>query len=73
LDPRRKIDTDPCLSDQRPTPAIQTVEAKNRLLAEAILSPESFDDAHVWNIVYYTTVLGRIDRQTGKITGSDNV
>ena len=27
----------------------------------------------VWNIVYYRTVLGRIDVQTGKITGSENV
>ena len=27
----------------------------------------------VWNIVYYSTVLGRIDIQTGKITGSENV
>jgi hypothetical protein len=27
----------------------------------------------VWNIVYYNTVLGRIDLQTGKITGSENV
>ena len=27
----------------------------------------------VWNIAYYNTVLGRIDLQTGKITGSENV
>jgi hypothetical protein len=27
----------------------------------------------VWNIVYYSTVLGRIDIQTDEITGSDNV
>jgi hypothetical protein len=27
----------------------------------------------VWNIVYYNTMLGRIDLQTGKITGSENV
>jgi hypothetical protein len=27
----------------------------------------------VWNFVYYSTVLGRTDIQTGKITGSDNV
>ncbi len=27
----------------------------------------------VWNIVYYNSVLGRIDPQTGKITGSENV
>jgi hypothetical protein len=27
----------------------------------------------VWNIVYYNTVLGRIDLQTGKITGSEKV
>ena len=33
---------------------------------------EEVGDA-VWNIVYYSTVLGRIDLQTGKITGSENV
>ncbi len=33
---------------------------------------EEVGDA-VWNIVYYDTVLGRIDIQTGKITGSENV
>ncbi len=33
---------------------------------------EEVGDA-VWNIVYYNTVLGRIDLQTGKITGSENV
>ncbi len=27
----------------------------------------------VWSIVYYNTVLGRIDLQTSKITGSENV
>jgi hypothetical protein len=30
-------------------------------------------DEDVWNIAYYNTVLGRIDIQTGKITGSENV
>ncbi len=33
---------------------------------------EEVGDA-VWNIVYYNTVLGRIDQQTGKSTGSENV
>ncbi len=33
---------------------------------------EEVGDA-VWNIVYYNTVPGRIDQQTGKITGSENV
>ncbi len=27
----------------------------------------------VWNLVYDNTVLGRIEQQTGKITGSANV
>jgi len=27
----------------------------------------------MWNVVYYNTVLGRIDLQTGKITGGDIV
>jgi hypothetical protein len=27
----------------------------------------------MWNIVYYNAVLGRIDLQTGKITGGDIV
>ncbi len=30
-------------------------------------------DGDVWSIVYYNTVLGRIDLKTGKITGSENV
>ncbi len=33
---------------------------------------EEVGDA-VWNIVYYNTVLGRIDLRTGTITGSENV
>ena len=43
----------------------------NALEGEAI-GLEEVGDA-VWNIVYYNTVLGRIDLQTGKITGSENV
>ena len=27
----------------------------------------------MWNIVYYNTILGRIDLQTGRITGIDHV
>ena len=27
----------------------------------------------IWNIVYYNTVLGRLNRRTGKITGHDKV
>ncbi|HKI83821.1 MAG TPA: IS481 family transposase, partial [Candidatus Krumholzibacteria bacterium] len=33
---------------------------------------EEIDDG-IWNIVYYNTILGRIDRQTGKITGNEKV
>lgn len=33
---------------------------------------EEIDDG-VWNIVYYNTILGRIDRKTGRITGQDKV
>ena len=43
----------------------------NALAGENIGLEEVGDD--LWNIVYYTTVLGRIDRQTGKITRSNNV
>ena len=43
----------------------------NALAGENIGLEEVGDD--LWNIVYYNIVLGRIDRQTGKITGSDNV
>ena len=43
----------------------------NALKGENIGLEEVGDD--VWNIVYYSTVLGRIDLQTGKITGSENV
>jgi hypothetical protein len=42
----------------------------NALVGENIGLEGVGDD--LWSIVYYTTVLGRIDRQTGKITGSDN-
>ena len=33
---------------------------------------EEIDDG-IWNIVYYNTILGRIDRKTGRITGQDKV
>lgn len=33
---------------------------------------EEIDDG-IWNIVYYNTILGRIDRKTGRITGHDKV
>ena len=33
---------------------------------------EEVDDG-IWSIVYYNTILGRIDLQTGKITGNDKV
>ncbi len=42
-----------------------------QLKGENIGLEEVGDD--VWNIVYYSTVLGRVDLQTGKITGSENV
>ncbi len=43
----------------------------NALKGEDIGLEEVGDD--VWNIVYYNTVIGRLDIQTGKITGSENV
>jgi hypothetical protein len=43
----------------------------NALAGENIGLKEVGDD--VWNIVYYSTVLGRIDIHAGKIVGSDNV
>ncbi len=43
----------------------------NALEGEDIGLEEVGED--VWNIAYYSTVLGRIDIQTGKITGSENV
>lgn len=33
---------------------------------------EEIDDG-IWNIVFYNTILGRIDRKTGRITGQDKV
>ncbi len=33
---------------------------------------EEIDDG-VWNIVYYNTILGRLDRKTWRITGQDKV
>jgi hypothetical protein len=43
----------------------------NALKGEDIGLEEVGDD--VWNIVYYNTVIGRIDIQRGKITGSEYV
>jgi hypothetical protein len=36
------------------------------------LEMEEIDDG-IWNIVYYNTVVGRLNRKTGKITGHDKV
>jgi hypothetical protein len=33
---------------------------------------EEVDDG-IWNIVYYSTILGRVNQHTGKITGNDKV
>ena len=33
---------------------------------------EEVDDG-IWTIVYYNMILGRVDLQTGKITGNDKV
>ena len=33
---------------------------------------EEVDD-EIWSIVYYNTILGRIDLQTGRITGNDKL
>ena len=30
---------------------------------------EAIDDG-IWNIIYYTTLLGRLDERTGKVTGA---
>ena len=36
------------------------------------LGLEEVDDG-IWNIVFYNTLLGRIDRRTGTITGNEKV
>jgi len=33
---------------------------------------EEIDDG-IWNIIYYNTILSRIDRRTGKITGNEKI
>ncbi len=43
----------------------------NALKGEDIGLEEVGDD--IWSIVYYNTILGRIDLQTGKITGNEKV
>ena len=43
----------------------------NALKGEHIGLEEVDDD--VWSIVYYNTILGRIDLSTGKITGNDKL
>jgi hypothetical protein len=44
----------------------------SRALTGEDIGLEEVDD-QIWNIVYYNTILGRIDQQTGKITGNDKV
>ncbi len=41
-------------------------------LRDEYIGLEEVDDA-IWDIVYYNTILGKIDRQTGKITGTQKV
>jgi hypothetical protein len=43
----------------------------NALEGEEIGLEEVGDE--IWAIVYYNTILGRIDLETGKITGNDKV
>ena len=44
----------------------------SRALTGEDIGLEEVDD-QIWNIVYYNTILGRIDQQTGKITGNNKV
>lgn len=44
----------------------------NNALRGEEIGLEEIDDG-IWSIVYYNTILGRIDRQTGKITGNEKV
>lgn len=41
-------------------------------LAKQVIGLEEVDDG-IWNIIYYTTVLGRVDQRTGQITGAQMV
>ena len=64
---QKKQSTEAAIRDiRRRTRRKFSPEEKIRIVLEEV------GDA-VWNIVYYNTVLGRIDLQTGKITGSENV
>jgi hypothetical protein len=41
-------------------------------LKDEYVGLEKVDDG-IWNIVYYTTLLGRIDERDGRITGVQSV
>ena len=43
-------------------------ERRQAALADGRLAPEG-----IWNIVYYNTVLGRLNLKTGLITGHDKL
>ena len=49
------------------------IGAQHRFLSQALkgdhIGLEAIDDG-LWNIVYYNTLLGRLDERTGKITGA---
>ena len=59
--PYRGLFPSPPLFDRMPTYRTQGKRSLNFLSAE------------IWNIVYYSTILGRIDLKTGKITGNEKV
>jgi len=41
-------------------------------LVHDYIGPEEIEEG-IWNVVYCNTVLGRLNRKTGKITGHDKV
>jgi len=45
----------------------------HRFLSQALngehIGLEAVDDG-IWNIIYYTTLLGRLDERTGQVTGA---
>jgi hypothetical protein len=53
-------------------PASRALARSRKRSLHDYIGMEEIDDG-IWNIVYYNTVVGRLNRKTGKITGHDKV
>jgi len=58
---------------QDPYNAERPHEAIGGAFPNELYKPSKKIEDDIWNIVYYNTVLGQLNRRTGKITGHDKV